>query len=910
MNPDNHRFSTNLISQVPGGAISANHGYSYSLSTSMESTGMNFNLVSNGNNNNNNRNLANYNDQGYVETNSLRNFQERSLIVNALLEFDVEMERLPISMRQAYTEAKYICPHLIGLESNPLHWILYEQFNLRNAVQGLATHWEWRKRILGPERAYLPIFDLSGSGALSEPVLHRMRLGCFVPLPSKSSTGNDGDNNTTTSSNRGARHVFFADRSRGLGCELSTVEQSLALPFYFFTRLLTLDCFNASTDSVLSIDLLSFVPAKRIGMAFYNMASESFPFRLEPSIITVPYNKKRTYFQQMLPIIMKRVGQKLHPKVFTVYIGESKLDIQRKFEAISLGRDCLPTSVGGTWKYDQYDHWFLEESNKTTNANSCSVDPTTAAAQLEKNGRVIDTDLMNKDYLSTKVPKSSPMKKKSVNLENLKIQDDSEERCRVQNTLTTLTISSDTSLSSNPRSSAQNVNDCKENSTLNKIYDDDDHIVLLATAMKNVSWMQKGVYAEAAERCPDLIAKESDPKLFIMGCNGDAALAAIKLASYWQQRKEILGPEMAFHRIADWMSLNDASTGSANTTITGGGGAITFCHESCSILPNSINGCQVLYYEPSSSLPSLSSSSNTTTETEQRTLFTNLARLLCNPASVSTTNGVILLLVLREDDDDVQLCDTILSEKKFVFPIHFAAIHVVVKSSYDVNVASGRGMDYVKVDSRLQSTILSRSRYYEFIHFHAVSTNSIADVIHSLEPFGFHVNNIPVRLGGRYSTNNSIEWEKIKVEHSVSVTDQKNFPPYIGKHEEQKKRPFGSGNDDHQDFVPVVDSINNNDENPSSALLFRSLYNGQGGKRRSVNKKPFNNNNNSQIACTTITNDSTVGIEENINTTTNKNDTSEKTKNNNSNNHRGLKNLCQEAYLQYVGKISRQQKEK
>jgi hypothetical protein len=92
------------------------------------------------------------------------------------------IDLIPLDEREAYAEAYESCPHLIRSESPPIYWLRYAKYDVWAAAQRMVKYWEWRK-VLFKERAFLPLLDISGNGALDEDDIELLETGFFVRLP-------------------------------------------------------------------------------------------------------------------------------------------------------------------------------------------------------------------------------------------------------------------------------------------------------------------------------------------------------------------------------------------------------------------------------------------------------------------------------------------------------------------------------------------------------------------------------------------------------------------------------------------------------------------------------------------------------------------------------------------------------
>jgi hypothetical protein len=103
---------------------------------------------------------------------------------------------IPYIEKTGYLEAKIKSPQLVENETNPIRFLTYEKWNVWAAARRIVKYWEWKRAIFGEHRAFLPILDVTGNGAMSETDMKYIRTGVAVILP------NDNFGNTVLYFNR------------------------------------------------------------------------------------------------------------------------------------------------------------------------------------------------------------------------------------------------------------------------------------------------------------------------------------------------------------------------------------------------------------------------------------------------------------------------------------------------------------------------------------------------------------------------------------------------------------------------------------------------------------------------------------------------------------------------------------
>ncbi|GAX19170.1 hypothetical protein FisN_15Lh341 [Fistulifera solaris] len=96
----------------------------------------------------------------------------------ALEQLHDSLAQIPLQQQSAYREALVRCPQLVQTESDPMQFLVFADFNSWNAATRIITYWEKRRELFG-ERAFLPVLDLSGNGALAGEDLMLFSTGSF-----------------------------------------------------------------------------------------------------------------------------------------------------------------------------------------------------------------------------------------------------------------------------------------------------------------------------------------------------------------------------------------------------------------------------------------------------------------------------------------------------------------------------------------------------------------------------------------------------------------------------------------------------------------------------------------------------------------------------------------------------------
>jgi hypothetical protein len=154
-------------------------------------------LVNNNNDNNNSSDDDDDSDDDSLEEWTVRLVFTPAMEALTLRHVEESIEMMALPEKAAYMEACSVDPRLIYTESNPIDLIRFEKYNSWAAARRLVAHWQMRKELFG-SRAFRPLYDLSGEGALDAQDIAVIRTGSMSVLP----TGCHTDT------------VVFFDRSR------------------------------------------------------------------------------------------------------------------------------------------------------------------------------------------------------------------------------------------------------------------------------------------------------------------------------------------------------------------------------------------------------------------------------------------------------------------------------------------------------------------------------------------------------------------------------------------------------------------------------------------------------------------------------------------------------------------------
>jgi hypothetical protein len=102
-----------------------------------------------------------------------------TMVEKAVLLLQEALHDIPDVEKQTYLEALERAPLLVETESDPIRFLRCEKYVAGAAAHRLVSYWEVRKKIFGPDRAFLP---MTQNGAMAEDMVYSEK-GFTTMLP-------------------------------------------------------------------------------------------------------------------------------------------------------------------------------------------------------------------------------------------------------------------------------------------------------------------------------------------------------------------------------------------------------------------------------------------------------------------------------------------------------------------------------------------------------------------------------------------------------------------------------------------------------------------------------------------------------------------------------------------------------
>lgn len=247
---------------------------------------------------------------------------------------------LPVEDRVDFLMALQLAPRLVLVESNPLSFLRYADWNMDDAGKRLALYWKRRREVFGLDRAFLPLI-LTGSGALSLEDVAVLRQGFIVFLPNDES----------------GRTVLCIDTSRRL-CN----DAEARLRTIFYHGLVASENILSQTVGFVSLGIINDPKHDSASQACHNLITEVFPIRIYEWHY---FNCTPTWYPSSFTSYMiSWIRNMVLPFKKHVHTTHRREVIQTIMEKHGIGKQGLPDSLGGYWSYANFLSWLDARLNR------------------------------------------------------------------------------------------------------------------------------------------------------------------------------------------------------------------------------------------------------------------------------------------------------------------------------------------------------------------------------------------------------------------------------------------------------------------------------------------------------------------------------------------------------------------
>lgn len=242
------------------------------------------------------------------------------------------VQNISFGDKSAYISALEKAPDLVQTESDPNRYLQCCQGKAEQAAKKMVNYWQQRQRIF-EERAFLPILDLSASGALEKECIDFFIKGGAVELP-KDSRG---------------RSVFFLDYQSLNWRKDSTRKYALQTLFYCQQ----LACGNPITQTNGFLVIGVFELNEDMQDILQSFLDDVFPFKckfVHFCVSSPSVSAQKKFMDIVAPKIRSHWKKSLYIEGFIHILDRNNNSgFARILAPHGLAPESLPESIGGNW---------------------------------------------------------------------------------------------------------------------------------------------------------------------------------------------------------------------------------------------------------------------------------------------------------------------------------------------------------------------------------------------------------------------------------------------------------------------------------------------------------------------------------------------------------------------------------
>lgn len=266
------------------------------------------------------------------------------------------IEDLKDSEKSAYMEALEKSPDLVAAESRVDRFLRRERSNVAAAAALQAIYWKDRKSFFG-DRAFLPLDDLTGNGALTNDDIDALSRGFIVRIPDDIA----------------GRPSLLIDLSRLGSLPISDLTRLHCL-FYWLSIQVAQNP-KAQTEGFNMIRVINNTNVEKgILMKMTKLIQRSMPVKVYSSHVCVlpPAGTREQYLDGIMPTLAE-VTSNIKCMRNKIHTTEDRQDVLLELEVDGIPPNSLPPSLGGSWGYEAFDAWFDLQRKGTNLELACAV---------------------------------------------------------------------------------------------------------------------------------------------------------------------------------------------------------------------------------------------------------------------------------------------------------------------------------------------------------------------------------------------------------------------------------------------------------------------------------------------------------------------------------------------------------
>lgn len=257
--------------------------------------------------------------------------------------------------KEAYMQAMHQAPQLVEKETNPVRFLRVDNYDANAAAVRLTLYWEKRLQLFG-ERAYLPMDDLSGNGAMNEADVAVIRAANLARLP----------NDT------GGHPVILSDITQlkqSTSTKIVPVKQNRLRTAVYWNTVLSMENIKSQIEGIVCIRVITTTvfDADHFKKS-HTMIDKCAPckFHQYHFCCMPPVKERNLFLKTVVPRMLIMLGKKFEGRLF-VHVGKCPADFRAPLAKYGYTEASIPPSVGGTWCYETYRKSLLTEAKVEDN---------------------------------------------------------------------------------------------------------------------------------------------------------------------------------------------------------------------------------------------------------------------------------------------------------------------------------------------------------------------------------------------------------------------------------------------------------------------------------------------------------------------------------------------------------------
>lgn len=427
----------------------------------------------------------------------------------AMVQLYAALKMLPTPDRAACEEALLRVPLVVEEESNPLAFLSSQKWNVAAAAQRFAAYWTMRRAELGKDDAFRPLKELLDVGRDGRTSILDPR---FSELPAHDDEGrrvfrlavgslHGNQNKSAVPPLLNMKSVFHslstqaqkepATTGMPVSSDLTRQEMVLIIRWVVGT-------FNAETAALARVD-----------MRFQHLLAFAIPWRVTAihfTVITTAsiHNETSHHYDQDQSLS----AQSLISSLNLIPPLEKLVQLHQVTDAVAKDSQHLKTLL------ESFGITLRQPSMPVT-----GVSPAKQPLAARFQGLHQQCQVSNQDGATCQ-------RQAMVESGDRKMSPEERNRQRMMHIM--MNQERDTTTPSHDEGRSMHL---------------DEELLI---AMRQLPDETKAAYLDAVSKCPELVLRESNPTWFLERENQDIWAAALRLAQYWEKRKELFGDEKAF----------------------------------------------------------------------------------------------------------------------------------------------------------------------------------------------------------------------------------------------------------------------------------------------------------------------------------------------------------------------------